>query len=189
MRRLAAALVGVALLGAASLHADAPRPDAPPSGLEEAFAHWRTGYVLHLRGAYREAAEAFRHSIAAAPTAEGHTFLGWSLSRLGRLEEAIEECRRAIALDPDYGNPYNDIGVYLIDLGRLAEAVPWLEQALSAPRYCCRHYPHFNLGRILLAQGDLEGAARRFERALVEEPGYEPALRGLALIREAGETL
>lgn len=34
------------------------------------------------------------------PTAEGHTYLGWSMSMLGQLDEAIAECKKAIALDP-----------------------------------------------------------------------------------------
>ncbi|NIO09761.1 MAG: tetratricopeptide repeat protein, partial [Deltaproteobacteria bacterium] len=46
----------------------------------------------------------------AFPTAEAYTFLGWTYSFMGQLNEAIEECQRAITLDPDFGNPYNDIG-------------------------------------------------------------------------------
>ncbi len=46
----------------------------------EAFIHWRNGNVLHLAGRYEQAAELFQQSIDAYPTAEGHTFLGWSLS-------------------------------------------------------------------------------------------------------------
>ncbi len=81
------------------------------NALAEAFIHWRDGNVLHLAGRYEEAAERFQQSIDAYPTAEGHTFLGWSLSELGRLEDAIAQCKKAISLDADYGNPYNDIGV------------------------------------------------------------------------------
>ncbi len=105
--------------------------------LAEAFIHWRNGNVLHLAGRYEEAAELFEQSIAAYPTAEGHTFLGWSLGHLGRLEDAIAECKKAISLDADYGNPYNDIGAYLIELGRPEEAIPWLGKAITATRYCC----------------------------------------------------
>jgi len=30
----------------------------------------------------------------------------------GRVEEAIAECKLAIELDPDFGNPYQRIGAY-----------------------------------------------------------------------------
>jgi len=147
---------------------------------------WEAGYVLHQLGEYERAVEAYRASIADRPTAEAHTFLGWSLSYLGRIDEAIAECKIAIQIDPDFGNPYNDIGVYLLDRGELAEAIPWLEKAIASKRYCCYQFPHANLGRVLLMQGRVEEAKRSFERALEFDPGYLPALLGLELIRRGG---
>ena len=155
-----------------------------------AYALWERGYVLHLSGRYQEAVNSFRESIEILPTAEGHTFLGWSLSMLGNHEEAVAECHKAIALDPDYGNPYNDIGVYLIDLGRPVEAIPWLEKAISAKRYCCYQFPHYNLGRVRLVQGDLDAAKRSFERALRHDPDYLPARIALEILdAEIGKPL
>ena len=61
---------------------------------------------------------------------------------------------------------------------------------MQAKRYCCAHYPHFNLGRILLMKGRVAEAARAFERALSHEPDYLPARRALEVIREReGEAL
>ena len=155
-----------------------------------AYALWERGYVLHLSGRYREAVDSFRESIEILPTAEGHTFLGWSLSMLEHLEEAVAECHKAIALDPDYGNPYNDIGVYLIDLGRPVEAIPWLEKAISAKRYCCYQFPHYNLGRVRLVQGNFDAARRSFERALRHDPDYLPARVALEVLdAEIGKPL
>jgi len=147
---------------------------------------WQRGYVAHLRGDYARAIEQFRESIAARPSAEAHTYLGWSLSHLGRLEEAIAECKTAIRLDPDFGNPYNDIGVYLIGLGRMDEALPWLEKAIRSKRYCCYQFAHFNLGRVLLEKGRLAEAQRSFERALEIDPDYELARQALEFIRRRG---
>ncbi|MGH8703504.1 MAG: tetratricopeptide repeat protein, partial [Burkholderiales bacterium] len=147
---------------------------------------WEAGYVLHQLGEYERAIEAYRASIADRPTAEAHTFLGWSLSYLGRIEEAIAHCKIAIRLDPDFGNPYNDIGVYLLNTGKPEEAVPWLEKAIGSKRYCCYQFPHSNLGRILLIQGKVEEARRSFERALEYDPHYLPALLGLEFLRRGG---
>ncbi|HEY3174134.1 MAG TPA: tetratricopeptide repeat protein [Candidatus Polarisedimenticolia bacterium] len=113
-----------------------------------------------------EAAEAlYRKSIETCPTAEAHTFLGWTYSFMGRLDEAITECRRAIALDPAFGNPYNDIGSYLMRQGKMQEAISWLERAKTAPRYEPRHYPYLNLARLYLAIDRFEDAAREFAQA------------------------
>ncbi len=180
IKRLA---VFVMLLALASAQARAGEPE-DTDRLAEAFVHWRNGYILHLAGRYEEAAALFQQSIAVYPTAEGHTFFGWSLSKLGRLEDAIAECKKAISLDSAYGNPYNDIGVYLIELGRPEEAIPWLQKAITARRYCCYEFPHFNLGRVLLSQGKIDEAKRSFERALSHNPEYVPAIKGIELIRQ-----
>jgi tetratricopeptide (TPR) repeat protein len=99
-------------------------PDAAAEYLKRAFQ-------AQMSGDFAAAIELYQRSIAACPTAEAHTFLGWTYSFQGRLEEAIAECQNAIAVDPTFGNPYNDIGAYLIEMGRLDEAIPWLPRATS----------------------------------------------------------
>ena len=76
-------------------------------------------YRKHMRGKLLDAIWLYKQSIELFPTAEAHTFLGWAYSFQNRYEEAIEECERAILTDPEFGNPYNDIGSYLIALERL----------------------------------------------------------------------
>jgi tetratricopeptide (TPR) repeat protein len=154
------------------------------SARDVAELFWQHGYLLHMLGAYDQAVVFFERSIKAHPTAEGHTFLGWSLSHLGRIEEAIAECKKAISIDPDFGNPYNDIGVYLMQLGQPDEAIPWLEKAIQSKRYCCYQFPHFNLGRIYLDKGNVAEARRLFGRALEFDPDYLPAKLGLEEIRK-----
>jgi Tfp pilus assembly protein PilF len=121
----------------------------------------------------------YQASLAVAPTAEAHTFLGWVYSFERRYAEAIAECQRAIAVDPTFGNPYNDIGCYLIALGREDEAIPWLRRALAAPRYEAPHFPHVNLARIYETQGRVLDALTEYGRALERQPGYAPAVLGL----------
>lgn len=185
-RHLAGALLILALLTACAVSPAGAEQPAKLSAGEEAYLLWRKGYLLHLLGQYSQAVPFFRKSIEIHPTAEAHTFLGLSLSELGRLDEAIAECQKAIALDPDYGNPYNDIGAYLLELGRPDEAIPWLEKAIAARRYCCYQFAHFNLGRALLMKGRLGDARRSFERALAYDPDYLPALKALEFLREEG---
>jgi Tfp pilus assembly protein PilF len=141
-------------------------------------------YRLQMEGDLEGAIDGYRRSIELHPTAEAHTYLGWTYSFQGRLEDAIEECKEAITVDADFGNPYNDIGSYLIKLGRLDEAIPWLEKALAAPRYEPRHFPHCNLGQVYWAQGQLARAAQEFERALELSPEYPFAEAALSAIRK-----
>ena len=146
---------------------------------EEAERHFRHGYEAQMGGRLNEAVQHYRASIAVRPTAEAHTFLGWALSYLGRHEDAIAECKVAISLDPDFGNPYNDIGAYLIELGRDDEAIGWLERAKTARRYEPRHFPYFNLARIYVKRHKTREAIRELQGAVSIEPGYTAARREL----------
>jgi len=149
----------------------------------EAQRHFQQGYEAQMQGRLEEAEAHYQRSIALHPTAEAHTFLGWTYHFQGRIEEAIAECKRAIEIDPDFGNPYNDIGAYLIEQERYDEAIPWLERATEARRYEPRHFPHYNLGRAYLGKEMYSNAMRCFQEALQIEPRYSLARQALASLR------
>jgi Tfp pilus assembly protein PilF len=153
-----------------------------PDKQEQAWELLREAYRTQMEGDYDRAVELYKNSLEIFPTAEAHTFLGWTYHFQGKIEDAIAECKRAIEVDPDFGNPYNDIGSYLIQLGKFDEAIPWLERAIAAPRYEPRHFPHFNLGRAYAAKGMLTRAGECFKESLRIEPRY-------ALARQAVENL
>jgi tetratricopeptide (TPR) repeat protein len=152
--------------------------------LERAVRLFHEAYRRQMDGDLDEAVRLYRESIHCRPTAEAHTFLGWTYSFQGDYETAIEECHKAIAIDPAFGNPYNDIGAYLISLGKLDEAVPWLEKACKAERYDAYHYPHCNLGRVYMAKGMLKKAREEFQAALAIEPNYSFAHQALETIEQ-----
>ena len=137
---------------------------------EQAVRLFQIGNALQFRGMLDEAVRAYQDSIDIYPTAEAYTFLGWTLSWQTRYEAAIEKAKSAIALDPEYGNPYNDIGSYLIELGRLDEAVPWLEKAMQAKRYASPHFPLLNLADVWVRKGHWENALDACVRALLMAP-------------------
>src|SRR3990172_10278308 len=100
--------------------------------LSQAIELFKKDYEYQMNGELDLAIEHYKRSIETFPTAEAYTFLGWTYSFKGKLQDAITECKKAIEVDPDFGNPYNDIGAYLIELGKLDEAIPWLEKAIHA---------------------------------------------------------
>ncbi len=148
----------------------------------------------------------YQASVAEHPTAEAHTFLGWAYALQRRFVAAIAECKRAIEVDPTFGNPYNDIGAYLVELGReddaipwfgnpyndigayLVElgreddAIPWFERALEATRYEARYFPFLNLARIHEGRGAVTEALEiltRAAEACPDTPAVLSALRRL----------
>jgi Tfp pilus assembly protein PilF len=145
---------------------------------------FRRAYECQMNGQLDEAIDLYKESIDLYPTAEAHTFLGWTYSFQGKLDEAIQECKIAIEIDPEFGNPYNDIGAYLIEKEEYDDAIPWLKKAIEAKRYESYHFPHFNLGRVYLAQGMMRWAQEQFEKALDLAPEYGLAMDALEHLKK-----
>jgi Tfp pilus assembly protein PilF len=135
-----------------------------------AIALWQEGYQAQMNGDLERAVELYTKSIELSPTAEAYTFRGWAYRYMGRIDDALTECHKAIEVDPDFGNPYNDIGAYLMAKHQFDEAIGWLEKAKQAPRYEPRHFPFMNLGRVYAAKGMFLRAIEEFEGALQFQP-------------------
>ena len=150
---------------------------------ERANRLFQEAYKHQMEKDLDKAVELYKKSIEAYPTAEAYTFLGWTYSWMGRIDDAIAECHNAIAVDPTFGNPYNDIGSYLMMKGEIDEAIPWLERALQASRYESYCYPHMNLGRAYESKRDWLRAKEEYKKALKENKEYTPAAEALARIR------
>jgi tetratricopeptide (TPR) repeat protein len=179
----------VELLADQGARAASPSNDRGEVDMEErqprrrAAELWKKAYGCQMEGELDRAIDLYHRSIEVYPTAEAHTFLGWTMGVQGRFEEATRECRHAIDIDPEFGNPYNDIGVYLMQRDKLDEAIPWFEQAKKAVRYEPRQFPFMNLGRIYLQQGRWWEALREFEGAARLAPDDARAAKMLHRLR------
>src|SRR5215213_10065951 len=141
----------------------------------EAIELFKRAYEAQQSSDYEEAIALYKRSIAVYPTAEAHTFLGWVYSFQNRYDEAIEECLEAIRVDETFGNPYNDIGSYLLAKGDPYGSVRWFKRALLAPRYDSYAFPHFNLGRVYETRRQFLEAARHYGLALEQKPDFTEA--------------
>ncbi len=150
-----------------------------PESKYEAKRLFHEAYQAQLANNYEEAIELYKRSIETYPTAEAHTFLGWVYSFQDRYDEAIEECLEAIRVDETLGNPYNDIGSYLLAKGDSYGCVRWFKRALFAPRYDSYAFPHFNLGRVFEMRRKYLEAARHYSLALEQQPGFTEAATAL----------
>ena len=157
--------------------------EAPTGPKREAIELFRRAFEAQQALEYGEAIELYNRSIAVYPTAEAHTFLGWVYSFQDRYDEAIEQCLEAIRVDPTFGNPYNDIGSYLMAKGDNYSSVRWFKRALAAPRYESYAFPHFNLGRVYEMRHRPLDAARHYGHALEEQPGFAQAAKALRRVQ------
>ena len=141
--------------------------------------YFELAYEMQMGSDLERAVYYYQRSIDCMPSPEAYTFMAWAVSLRGEFESAIDLCRQAIALDSDFGNPWNDIGAYLLAMGRWRDAIPFLEQALRSPRYLTYHYAHYNLGRAYEKLTDFDRARRKYQDALALEPDYALARTAL----------
>jgi tetratricopeptide (TPR) repeat protein len=144
----------------------------PESSLNKSKEYLLRAYRLQMNGKFEEAILNYKKSLRIFPTPEAHTYLGWTYSFIGDYEKAIDECKTAISLDPEFGNPYNDIGAYLLQQGKYDEALTWLELALKAKRFSSKHYTHLNIGKILEQKGLWFEALDEYRISMELAPDY-----------------
>src|ERR671912_1901801 len=154
---------------------DTYEDDTSPLAKYEAKELFQEAYEAQLAQNFDTAIELYRRSIETYPTAEAHTFLGWVYSFQNRYDDAISECLEAIRVDETFGNPYNDIGSYLLAQGDSSGSVCWFKRALLAPRYESYAFPHFNLGRVYENRRKFLEAARHYGLALAQKPDFTEA--------------
>jgi tetratricopeptide (TPR) repeat protein len=121
---------------------------------------------------------------AALMRAITETNLAVALQSDGRLDDAIDHYRRAIALQPTYAPAYNNLGAALHAKGRHDEAIASYQQALNLrPDFPLAHY---NLANALNDAGRPGEAAGHFRIALQTIGGSADVHNnlGIALIGE-----
>ena len=149
----------------------------------QAMKFFELGYKAHAEGDFEQAIVYYKKSLEIELTAEAYTFLGWACSYMNRLAEAIDYCHKAIAIDPEFGNPYNDIGAYLIQAGDFEAAVPWLKRAKEAPRYDTPEYAFCNLGKVYELMALWPLALKEYQGALQHCGDYLPAREALERLK------
>jgi Tfp pilus assembly protein PilF len=151
------------------------------------------GAALRRSGEAQEASEVFRRSREASAAAARHseatleTNKAIELLQKGRVPEAIEALRTALAAQPDFAEANHYMGI-----ARSAEK-NWMEanRAFSAAVQARPGNPeiHFNFGVALEKQGDWMGAAREFENVVSLRPGQAQAACQMAsALLRAGES-
>jgi protein O-mannosyl-transferase len=118
---------------------------------------------------WKDSITLFEHTIAVT---NGnyiiHNNLGIDLQAAGRLREATEQFRLAIAADPEYKDALNSLGAILAYQGDKAQAIALHRRAIAAdPNYA---NAHINLGHELLETGQTQEAFVELSRALRLEP-------------------
>ena len=135
------------------------------------------GVALAAQGRHAEAAQHFDESMAGQRDPLALFQLAASLSRVGKVEEAIGRYREALQIRPDFPEARNNLANALEATGRTREAKDEFLVAL-------RMHPedgtaHYNLANLLMSEGALEEAMGHMREAARLRPAMPEAHRGL----------
>ncbi|MBL97834.1 MAG: hypothetical protein CMF52_08460, partial [Legionellales bacterium] len=118
--------------------------------------------------------------------AEAHNNLGNTLRELGKLEEAEQHCRKAIAINPNAAEVYVNLALVMQESGKLVEAEFNYRQAIQLrPDFA---EVHNNLGSVLQDLHKIEEAVISYRNATKLAPSFAIAHYNLAnALQELGD--
>ena len=108
--------------------------------------------------------------------------MGNALKDQGKLDDAIEAYKQALAIKPDYAEAHYNMGIALEEHGKLEEAIQAYNKALSIKPDYAEAYN--NMGITLKEQGKLDEAIQAYNKALSIKPDYARVHRNLSSIKK-----
>ena len=124
---------------------------------------WKQTQIWH------DSERLWKHALALEDKSSfAHNNLGLALAKRGTVEEAINEFRRAVEVDPAFVEAYTNLGNFLAQRGSSQEAIYHLRHALQIdPGFANAHN---TLGNVLADRGALDEAIQHFRKALQLNP-------------------
>ncbi|MHA1385406.1 MAG: tetratricopeptide repeat protein [Candidatus Helarchaeota archaeon] len=120
----------------------------------------------------------------------------WAYYNLGRMygdkkknnEKAIELYKKAVSVNKNYGDGWNNLGNIYSRINQLSYAKEAYEKSIQSVGYKSKHYPYYNLGLIYEKVGNLDKALEHFLKATELKKDYAKALYNAGRIyRKLGE--
>jgi type IV pilus assembly protein PilF len=160
---------------------NAPRDTGKQDKRAAAQTHTQLGVAYMQQGHLKEADTALHKAIGFDDTyVPAHTMLAILDWHIDRLQDADQEFRAAIALDPSNGDTNNNYGKFLCAQGKSQDAMRYFKKALADPFYKTPALANSNAGECLLAGNDLAGAEPYLRKALELDPNFGAALLAMA---------
>lgn len=145
-----------------------PRVAPPPENASAAELE-QQGDGFRAQKLYLDSIDYYRAAMKKADSATLHNKTGISLLLLRRDAEAKREFDRAMHLDKNYAEAYNNLGALYYNGRRFGAAVKEYKKAIKLSAENASF--HSNLGTAYFSQKDFDGATREYQRAMQIDPG------------------
>jgi tetratricopeptide (TPR) repeat protein len=130
----------------------------------------RVGFALRQYGRHPESVPMFQRAAEIEHSAKAYTDWGIALRASRQPAEARAILAKALEVDPNLSNGYNEIGLSYLGEGKWSEAAEQFLKAINLDSHWSNY--HYNLGLALRAGGKLDEAIARFETAIAIYPSH-----------------
>jgi len=142
---------------------------APPPENASAMELEEQGDTFRGQKLYLDSVDYYRAAIKKADSAALHNKVGISLLLLRRDGESRHEFERALHMDKNYPEAYNNLGALYYNGRRFGAAVREYKKAIKLSGENASF--HSNLGTAYFSQKDFDNATREYQRAMQIDPG------------------
>jgi eukaryotic-like serine/threonine-protein kinase len=149
-------------------------------------AHTSRASALSMERKWKDSEKEYRRALELNPnSAETHYFYAFTiLLQEKRFDQALEEFRLALALDPLSPIMNTNYAVVLMDLHRYPEALAQFQKTLQRDP----NFPpaHFKLSQLYAATGDFANAVSELQKFLSTPGSWSPDAKGYRDLAQAG---
>ena len=157
------------------------------SAKQNAEARYKIGVGYYSEGKVQQAFVEFQHAYELNPQNKEVLYLIGIIYMLDFDEtlKAIDFFQRAVKIDPDYSEAYNNLGYAHAKIGKFDAAIPFYKKAVSNLLYATPEKAFVNMGRAYYRLGRYDDAAAAYKEAIKRAPNFDLPYQGLALCYNA----
>ncbi|MCG9876449.1 MAG: hypothetical protein MH321_16870 [Leptospiraceae bacterium] len=119
----------------------------------------------------------FRSYLEDEESSEAFFYLGLIATQKNHLEDALEFYYKSVTINPEYGNPCNEIGIILLRMGKDKDAVFWLKKSIRCMQNDAPHISFFNLATLYKMWNRPERSLQFLHRAIALKPEFPEAIQ------------
>ena len=165
-----------------------PQESKADQAKDAARVHTELGQHYLANGDLQTALAKLQMALKFDPNyAPARTVIAYIYERIGNTADAEVNYRKAVELEPNKGDPNNNLGQFLCSTGKYAEGETYFRKAVTDPFYATPGVALTNAGVCQLRAGDKVRAEADFRDAIARNPQNGEALFQLANLLYQGK--